>query len=302
MSIVPEDDTLTAQRLPRRIDNGTKPYILSPKNDYVFRFLFGEEGNEELLTSLLSAILGRQVHQATIKNPYLLKFYREKKEYILDIKAEIDNTILVDIEIQLTKSPELLNRILMYWSKLFGSQMKSGDGYHDMKKTISVLILDDDSYHSDEFHICSRIRDCILKYEMTDLLEMHILQMPKVHKQRDQDRNNTLIQWMNFLNAQTTEELIMAAEANPAIKKATDILTAMSRDEEERQKYEAREQFLFDQQHALQASKREGREEGIIKNKRETARLLIAEGMDDQFIIKITGLSQKEIDTLRNER
>lgn len=91
----------------------------------------------------------------------------------------------------------------------------------------------------------------------------------------------------------------MAAEANPAIKKVTDILTAMSRDEEERQKYEAREQFLFDQQHALQASKREGREEGIIKNKRETARLLIAEGMDDQFIIKITGLKLEEISTLR---
>ena len=44
---------------------------------------------------------------------------------------------------------------------------------------------------------------------------------------------------MNFLNAQTTEELIMAAEANPIINKATNIFYPISRDEGERQKYEA---------------------------------------------------------------
>jgi predicted transposase/invertase (TIGR01784 family) len=179
--------------------------------------------------------------------------------------------------------------------------MKTGDGYHVLKKTVSVLILDDTSYHSEDFHVCSRIRDYILKFELTDLLEIHILQLSKIHKQRDRDKNNTLIQWMNFLNAQTREELEMAAEANTVIKKATDILTAMSRDEEERLRYEARGQFLFDQQYTLQAAKREGRDEGITITKKEMTQRLISEGMDDQFILKITGLKIEEIQSIRNE-
>ena len=94
----------------------------------------------------------------------------------------------------------------------------------------------------------------------------------------------------------------MASEANPVIRKATDMLTAMSRDEEERLRYEAREEFLFDQQYGLQAARREGIKEGIIKNKQETARKLIKKGMDDQFIREITGLELEEISSLRDEK
>ncbi|MDD3052060.1 MAG: PD-(D/E)XK nuclease family transposase, partial [Candidatus Cloacimonetes bacterium] len=126
---------------------------------------------------------------------------------------------------------ELLNRILLYWSRLYASQMKAGDGYHVLKKTISILILDDDPYHIDDFHVCSRIRNCEQKFELTDLLEIHILELLKVHKQGKRSKNNKLKPWMNFLYAQTREELDMASEANPVIRKATDMLTAMSRDE-----------------------------------------------------------------------
>ena len=139
-------------------------------------------------------------------------------------------------------------------------------------------------------------------FELTDLLEIHILELPKLHKQGKRSKNNKLIPWMNFLYAQTREELDMASEANPVIQKATDMLMAMSRDEEERLRYEAREEFLLDQQYRLQAARGEGIEEGIIKNKQETARKLITKGMDDQFIREITGLELEEISSLRDEQ
>ena len=88
----------------------------------------------------------------------------------------------------------------------------------------------------------------------------------------------------------------MASEANPVIRKATDMLTAMSRDEEERLRYEAREEFLFDQQYGLQAAERKGIEIGV----RKTALNLINPGMDDEFISKATNLPLKEIQKLRN--
>jgi len=175
--------------------------------------------------------------------------------------------------------------------------MKAGDGYHVLKKTISILILDDDSYHTDDFHVCSRIRNFEEMFELTDLLEIHILELPKLHKRRELDTNDNLIPWMNFLYAQTREELDMASEANPVIRKATDMLTAMSRDEEERLRYEAREEFFFDQQYALQAAMREG----IEIERVAIAHNLINLGSDDEFISKATGLSSKEIQKLRNQ-
>ena len=87
------------------------------------------------------------------------------------------------------------------------------------------------------------------------------------------------------------------SEANPVIRKATDMLTAMSRDEEERLRYKAREEFLFDQQYGLQAAERKG-----IEIERVTiARNLINLGMDNEFISKATSLPSKEIQKLRNQ-
>ena len=90
----------------------------------------------------------------------------------------------------------------------------------------------------------------------------------------------------------------ITSKANPVIRKATDMLMAMSRDEKERLRYEVREEFLFDQQYGLQAAERKG----IIETKQETARKLITKGMDDQFIKDITGLEFKEISSLRDEK
>ena len=43
------------------------------------------------------------------------------------------------------------------------------------------------------------------------------------------EREEILNQWMHFLNAQTREELVMAAQANPGFRKMSDIYNAMSR-------------------------------------------------------------------------
>ena len=110
----------------------------------------------------------------------------------------------------------------------------------------------------------------------------------------------------------------MVSEANPVIKKATDLLMTMSRDEETRLMYEAREEYLLGRQIEIQGAKGEGREEGREEGKiegreegriegRETERKdiamkLIEEGMNDEFIEKITGLDIAVIRSLHNNR
>ena len=87
----------------------------------------------------------------------------------------------------------------------------------------------------------------------------------------------------------------MAAEGKPAIQKAYNNLQIMSLDEENRRLYEAREMFLHDQATRMYEAKEEGLEEG----KEFVAKNMLSLGIDDELVIKATGLDQSIIDKLK---
>ena len=93
----------------------------------------------------------------------------------------------------------------------------------------------------------------------------------------------------------------MLSEASPSIKKATNLLMSMSMDEETRQKYEEREEYLFERKMMLQLAEKAGMEKGMAIAGRKVAINLVALGMDDDTISKVTGLSQEEIKKLREQ-
>ena len=63
---------------------------VNPKIDLVFKKLFGSEENKDILLSLVNAILPQhqQIAFLTLKNPYNLADYTDRKLTILDIKAQ----------------------------------------------------------------------------------------------------------------------------------------------------------------------------------------------------------------------
>ena len=87
----------------------------------------------------------------------------------------------------------------------------------------------------------------------------------------------------------------MVTEGKPAIQKAYNNLQIMSLDEETRRLYEAREMFLHDQATRMYEAKEEGREE----ERNEVAKNLLSLGIEDELIIKATGLDQLIIDKLK---
>jgi len=95
----------------------------------------------------------------------------------------------------------------------------------------------------------------------------------------------------------------MVTEGKPAIQKAYNNLQIMSLDEETRRLYEAREMFLHDQATRMYEAKEEGLEEGmkkgLEKGKETVAKNMLSLGIDDELIIKATGLDQSIIDKLK---
>ncbi len=92
----------------------------------------------------------------------------------MDIRAKTAAGKQINIEIQLINQYNMDQRTLFYWSKLFTEQLKEGQPFQALKKTITINILDFnhtgvDSYHT-VFHLWE---DSHKDYRLTDVLEIH---------------------------------------------------------------------------------------------------------------------------------
>lgn len=94
--------------------NKQKLERLPLSNDYVFKRVFAREGNESLLKDLLESILNIGINNVIIQNPELIRETKEGKSGVLDIKAEINDNIIIDIEIQVENQYNMSERSTLY--------------------------------------------------------------------------------------------------------------------------------------------------------------------------------------------
>ena len=91
-----------------------------PTNDYVFKRIFGQIGNESITKSFINSILDTKIQSVNLEgNTILEKDLLDEKVGILDIKAKLDNEILCNIEMQVLNHKSIDKRIMFYWSKLY---------------------------------------------------------------------------------------------------------------------------------------------------------------------------------------
>ena len=76
------------------------------------------------------------------ESPILEKDLYDDKVGILDIRARLDNKRICNIEMQVIKYNNIEERILYYWSKLYAGEIKEGEDYKKLNKTIIILIAD----------------------------------------------------------------------------------------------------------------------------------------------------------------
>jgi predicted transposase/invertase (TIGR01784 family) len=289
--------TVDNLRQEQKINKPVDDFIMLPKNDYAFKLIFGDEKNKEILVSLLSAILKIQMQKLkgiTIINSELFKEYKEDKKGILDIRARTDEGKQIDIEIQLLQTECMTERTLFYWSKLYIDQIKSGDKYSALKKCIVINIFDFNVLPDNKLHSCFHLREDDSGQLLTDLMEIHYLELIKL---QDEDSDDLLVLWMKFLKVKTKGELKMLAEKNKDIAKAAKILEVISKDEKKRMEYEAREAALRDELSRLDSAEKKG-----IKAEKKTVVIkALKNGINIDLISKITDLKESEIEAIRQE-
>lgn len=287
--------------------------MLPLSNDYVFKRIFGKGGNEKILKSLLEAILKISIQKIEIKNPEIPKETINEKLSILDIRAEINEDTVVDIEMQVGNSVAIDRRLVVYNAKLIAGDIKVSEKYQNAKDTIVICIINDNVVKRNAY-----LSLAMLKYEetdeiryvdmgykkeekyLTDMVKYYIIELPKFKKKKPKVAD-LLEKWLYVIGGDK-KMMEECKKENEEIKEAVEQLTQMSADEYERELYEIRERSRLTYNTEMYEARRKGLEEGIEEGKKqdrkEIAKKMKEEGIDVELIKKITGLTEKEINSL----
>ena len=285
-----------------------------PTNDYVFKKIFGQVGNESITRSFINSILDTKIKSVNLEgNTIMEKDLLDDKLGILDIKAKLDNEIMCDIEMQVLNHKDIDKRILFYWSKLYSSNIKSGQNYNSLKKTISILIANFELENLNEIpkgHTEWKIREKnFSKIVLTNVFELHIIELPKIKRLLKQikilDEEKELANWIKFLtNPEELGELDMCE--NEELKKAKEEFENMQNDEYEQRMAELRMKHIMDSKaieeygydKGLEYGLKQGIEQGKKQDKIEIAKKLLNKGKSIEEIIEITDLSKEDIENI----
>ena len=292
--------------------------LLNPKNDYVFKRLFGSVGNETITKNLLSCILQQNITDVQLDcNPILEKNLLDDKVGILDIKAKIDNTTNVDIEMQVTDHKNIEKRILFYLSKMYTKTIKKSQDYSSLEKCIAILIT---NYNID---IIKNIPKYITKWNireeeyqkivLTDVMEIYIIEINKFKDYKEKSNHNSLNSWIEFIESPEVVDM-----SNKEIQKAKKVLEEISQDEHEQYLAELREKYIMDQkaiedagydkglkagieqgiEQGIKQGIKQGINQGINQQNKQIAKKMLNKKIDLDTISQITGLSIQELKTL----
>ena len=286
--------------------------LLDPKVDFVFKNIFGSPKHPKILISFLNAALKpkNKITDVEIKGTDLEKQFIDDKYSRLDVKATTNNNEIINIEIQLKNEYNMIQRSLYYLSKMYEEQLGEGEDYSKLNRTVCINILNFKYLKTEKFHSAYRLKELESNEELTDIIELHFIEIPKLSK--DSDEKDMLMVWTEFLRDPESEKVRSLEMSIEEIREAKDELVRMSNDKEQREIYEMRAKILKDKVSALNEAERkgiekgleQGREEGKEEGERNKA-IEIAKNLldvlNDETISLKTGLTIEEITRLRQE-
>ena len=254
--------------------------IVKAKLDIIFKKLFSDKNNEDLLHDFLSSMLEipyEDIKHIVVENSEVLPDSISGKFSRLDIRMTVDNR-LVNCEMQIAKEDAFRDRSLFYWSKLYSGDLKSGDEYDKLKQSISINIINFNEFDTTDFHSVFKLINPVTGEQLTDKCAIHFFELKKINKQVN--KNNRMELWLQLINAESEEELDMLqqTEVQP-IQKAVMIIHQMSDDEKIQELARLREKALHDEASALSTARREGQNDIISKMRKS--------GMSEEEINKI---------------
>ena len=194
----------------------------------------------------------------------------------------------------------MIKRSLYYLSKMYEEQLKEGEDYSSLNRTVCINILNFKYLKTEKFHTGYRLKELESNEELTDIIEMHFVEIPKFTEESDE--KDILMAWTEFLRNPESEKVRHLEMSIDEIREAKDELIRLSNDDNQRELYEMRSKILRDKISALNEAERKGIEKGIEKGIQqrnlEIARNMKLSGLEISMISELTGLTIDEINNI----
>ena len=302
-------------------DSKEKLIEITASNDYAFKKLFGSEENIDISIDFIVSITGinrDEFENVKIVDSEITPRYLAEKSGRLDIKIYLNNGKKINIEMQNLYFDYFPARSIFYVCHIFIENFERGQEYSTLTKCIVINVLNSAFKQSDKFHSIYKLMEVESHKILSDLIEIHFLDLTKI-----EEANLTRAEkWGLFIRTGSNELRERLAKGDEIMMRANTVLSNISANKEERERYLAAFRYESDQasmigeterksrmegiregvQQGMQRGRQEGRQEGIKQGAYE-ANLAIAlkmkkENCDTSFIARVTGLSEKEINNL----
>ena len=250
-------------------------------NDYMFKIIFQKN---DILSGFLCALLGlrqEEIRSLEVTNPILPGSNPTEKTFILDINISLNDSAIIDIELQVANLGNWPDRSLSYLGRSF-SLLFRGKDYNSAKQALHIGILDFTLFPEyPEFYAAYRLMNVKNHQIYNDKFRLNVLELNQIHLATEEDRERGLDKWAELFKATTWEDIKMLAAYNTSFDSIAQELYIANADERIRQECEAREDFYFEQRRqqerieefkAEQRRQKERWEEKLRKAKTERRR------------------------------
>ena len=280
--------------------------LLPLTDDYIFKRVFAYKGNESVLKDFLEALLKIEIKGIKITNPEIIPYEKGEKRGLLDIKAEINDGTMIDVEMQMKNERNTEERATEYMGKMISEQLQVGEDYQNLKKSIVIFITNYNFLKRNSYHSVGRMKfDKTIEDEYVNMgydeedelaskyIEVHYIELPKF-KKKELSKFTKLDQWMCIFT-QNKEGIMLAEKENKEIKRAINTLDFLSKDPKERERHNSIVMAEYNRLVSEHNFFEDGKKEGKI----EIAKKMLKEKVPIEMIEKFTELSKEEIEKIK---
>lgn len=244
------------------------PLGIRPIVDFAFKKIFGSPQNSAALIGLLNAILDldHPIKSVEILNPFSYQEFADSKQIVLDVRCQDSTGRWLNVEMQVSVYPGLMERLVYYACSMYVDQLSAGGNYALAAPSISICLLSRALFpETNQAHHRYRMQDRMSGRTISNAIEIHTVELSKyeLHEQSI-STSSKLEQWVFLLHfaqdyeAQHLRRLLPGIEFETAIS-TIEIISAKT---EDKQMYDQREKALRDYEWAISGARDEGRKEG----------------------------------------
>lgn len=199
--------------------------------------------DKQVLKALIAALLHlkkESIHDVAITNPIELGAAISDKDFILDIRVNLNNEQLIDLEMQMSNEYNWSERSISYAARSF-DQLNSGEEYKEVLPVHSIGFLNFTLFEDQpEFFATYELRNKKTGHLYSSKFSIHVLDLTRIDLATAEDQNYEIDRWAKLFKAKTWEELRMIAKNNPDLLQASNDLYTVNADEIIRQQARAR--------------------------------------------------------------